>query len=81
MVGGLVRGCEKEGLGSLAELPVQTMNQACAAAGAGTPCGPDVSQWLGSENVVRRYRSAGNAGLAGFEQQLEAWRQRLDRDA
>lgn len=81
VVGGLVRRCEDEGLGSLAKLTVETINQACVATGAGAPCGTDVSQWLGSQNVVRCYRSAGNAGLGGFEQQLEAWRQRLDRNA
>ncbi|MEM7682404.1 MAG: argininosuccinate lyase [Planctomycetota bacterium] len=38
----------------------------------------DVFDWLGPENVVKRYQTAGNAGVSGFEQQLEDWRAMLD---
>lgn len=41
--------------------------------------GDDVYDWLGAENVVKRYQSYGNAGATGFEEQLKAWRKRLDR--
>ncbi|MEO1237139.1 MAG: hypothetical protein AAFX76_10160, partial [Planctomycetota bacterium] len=37
----------------------------------------DVYDWLGPENVVKRYQTAGNAGVSGFEAQLAAWKERL----
>ena len=40
---------------------------------------PDVYDWLGPENVVRRYQTAGNSGSAGFEQQLAEWKERLKK--
>ena len=36
----------------------------------------DVADWLGAENVVKKYQTLGNAGLSGFEQQLTEWKQR-----
>ena len=82
MVGGMVRRCREQGLTQLAQLTLEQMNGLCAAvAGPGgeqaAACGEDVYDWLGAHNVVQRYRSLGNAGVAGFEQQLEAWQQRL----
>ncbi|MEX0884832.1 MAG: argininosuccinate lyase [Phycisphaeraceae bacterium] len=79
VVGRLVQRCEAEGLGKLAALPVDAFNEACREAGsAGEACGADVYDWLGPTNVVRRYASAGGGGVAAFEQQLAAWRQRVD---
>ncbi|MCG8402520.1 MAG: hypothetical protein MJA84_13150, partial [Firmicutes bacterium] len=41
----------------------------------------DVYDWLGPENVVKRYQTYGNAGVSGFEEQLKQWKERLgDRD-
>jgi len=40
----------------------------------------DVYEWLGPENVVKRYQSAGNAGVSGFEAQLQSWKERLQDD-
>ena len=80
VVGSLVRRCEAEGLDRLADLPLDAFNTACAKAGQSeTTCEQSVYDWLGAANVVRRYRSAGNGGVSGFEQQLQAWRDRLAR--
>jgi argininosuccinate lyase len=80
IVGGLVRTCEERGLHALGQLTVGDFNAACAAAGRpGAVCTPEVFDWLGPANVVRRYRSFGNAGLTGFEQQMQVWEQRLTR--
>jgi argininosuccinate lyase len=78
IVGALVRTCEERGLYKLGQLSADDFNAACARAGVkGKPCGPDVFEWLGPENVVKRYRTYGNAGLSGFEEQLREWKKRL----
>ncbi|MCX5661563.1 MAG: argininosuccinate lyase [Planctomycetota bacterium] len=78
VVGALVRLCESRGQHELSQLAVEDFNAACAAAGLGsTLCGKDVYDWLGPENVVRRYRTAGNAGLAGLETQIKQWTKAL----
>lgn len=78
IVGRLVKACQERELSRLADLELDAFNTACAEAGtAGDACGPDVFEWLGPANVVKRYRTSGNAGLSGFEAQLEVWRQRL----
>lgn len=78
IVGSLVRTCHDQGLEELAALSQGDFDRACTKAGlpAGL-CGADVYAWLGAENVVKRYQSAGNAGVSGFEQQLLAWESRL----
>jgi len=77
VVGKLVRACEEQELGELRRLSVEQMNAACDK----PVIEEDVYDWLGPANVVKRYQTAGNAGLAGFEQQLAMWKQRLDTDA
>ncbi len=78
IVGSLVQTCESRGLHTLSQLDVRDFNQACAAAGVKEePCGADVYEWLGPENVVKRYKTYGNAGLSGFEEQLREWKKRL----
>jgi argininosuccinate lyase len=80
IVGGLVNACEERGLHALAELTLADFNAACAAAKCPADvCTAEVFDWLGPANVVRRYRSFGNAGLTGFEQQMQVWEQRLAR--
>lgn len=74
VVGRLVRTCEADGLGELRKLSQEQINEAAGA----DICGADVYDWLGSHNVVRRYQTAGNAGLSGFKQQLAQWKERLD---
>lgn len=74
LVGKLVQTCEQKGYGRLSKLSVDEFNDVC---GDRATCGEDVYDWLGAANVVRRYRSAGNAGLRGFEAQLAQWKQRL----
>ncbi|MFA9478621.1 argininosuccinate lyase [Phycisphaerales bacterium AB-hyl4] len=77
VVGKLVQTCEAQGLGQLAKLSLEQFNDAC---GERTVVDQDVYQWLGAANVVKRYRSSGNGGLSGFEQQLKQWKQRLGQD-
>ena len=84
VVGALVHKCQAEGLGELKKLSVEQFREAVEAAtsggGATTQAegiGEDVYDWLGPENVVKRYQTAGNAGVSGFEAQLAAWKDRL----
>ena len=91
VVGALVHKCQDEGLGELKKLSLEDFRAAVAAAsgggasgGAAKPraavVGEEVYDWLGPENVVERYQSAGNAGVSGFEAQLKAWKERLSDD-
>ena len=77
IVGRLVLRCEQEQRAALSDLSVDQINKACAAAGAGQPADQGVADWLGVQNVVKRYRSFGNGGCSGFKQQIESWKQRL----
>ncbi len=77
IVGRLVRLCETRAAVQLNELKLADFNAACKDAGAKAVCEAGVYDWLGAANVVRRYQSAGNAGVQGFAQQLKAWQQRL----
>jgi argininosuccinate lyase len=78
IVGGLVRTCEQRGLHALAQLALGDLQAACSAAGyPGDTCGADAFSWLGAARVVARYQTFGNAGLTGFEQQMQAWETRL----
>ena len=78
IVGSLVHQCERRGFEQLSQLELADLNTACDAAGAGSDrCGKDVYDWLGAENVVKRYCTAGNAGLSGLREQLKVWKQRL----
>ncbi|MFN3165754.1 MAG: argininosuccinate lyase [Phycisphaeraceae bacterium] len=79
VVGRLVGLCEERQLGVLKKLHVSEFNTVCREYNAGEVVEHDVFDWLGPENVVKRYRSAGNAGVSGFEAQLKAWKERLDR--
>ncbi len=74
VVAALVRNCESEGKTRLGDLALDQFNAACAQEGlAQDICDKDIYDWLGAQNVVKRYRSPGNAGLSGFEQQLKTW--------
>lgn len=78
VVGKLVGICRSEERKALSELGLDVFNRVCGDAGLGEKrCEADVYAWLGPGNVVKRYRSAGNGGLSGFEQQMQAWRARL----
>ncbi len=77
VVGSLVRVCEGHGYHKLSQLDLLHFNAACEAAGQNKVCGKDVYDWLGCENVVKRYQTYGNAGVSGFEEQLKAWEERL----
>ena len=73
-VGRLVRTCQERGLERLIDLPLSEMREVCDRIEG------DVADWLGPENVVRRYQTHGNAGVSGFQQQLAEWKQRLQPD-
>ena len=77
IVGRLVLQCEQQKIAALGELDVDRINDACESVGVGRPADRGVFEWLGARNVVDRYCSFGNAGLGGFEQQIESWKQRL----
>jgi argininosuccinate lyase len=80
IVGALVRTCEARGLHQLSQLTLEDFNAACGKARVrGGACDRGVYKWLGPANVVKRYRSYGNAGVSGFERQLAEWKQRLAR--
>lgn len=72
-VGALVRHCIEKGIEQLKDLSVEQMKAISGCAAIGT----DVDDWLGPENVVKRYQTYGNAGLSGYKQQLEQWKERL----
>ncbi|MGB1124473.1 MAG: argininosuccinate lyase [Phycisphaeraceae bacterium] len=77
IVGRLVGLCEERGVGMLKKLAVADFNAVCNEYDAGDAVSEDVYDWLGPENVVKRYQSSGNAGVSGFEAQLNAWKERL----
>lgn len=70
IVGRLVAECEKKGQ-ELAELDEASLKTACPKIEA------DVYDYLGASNVIRRYRSAGNAGPESTRQQVAYWREAL----
>ena len=80
VVGTLVSQCEKSGKHELAQLSVEEINEAIAKAPhvhAGPRVSDEVYSCLGARNVVKRYQSAGAAGVKPFEEQLSAWNKRL----
>ncbi len=77
IVGALVRLCEQRNLTQLSQLALDDFNAACTSAGQSAVCEQDIYDWLGAANVVKRYRTAGNAGVSGFKEQLASWEARL----
>ena len=75
VVGKLVQACRDKGYEKLSLLKLEDFNAACPQDKKIVE--QDVYDWLGPENVVKRYKSAGNAGLTGFQEQLKAWKERL----
>ena len=78
IVGRAVGLCEERNVHVLKALRVGDFNTICKEYKAKEVVGEDVYDWLGPENVVKRYQSAGNAGVSGFEAQLKAWKERLN---
>jgi len=79
VVGSLVAKCEAEKKTALAQLTVGDFQAALKAHGwPSVGVGEDVYESLGAKNVVKRYRSAGAAGGKPFEDQLAAWKKRLN---
>jgi argininosuccinate lyase len=77
VVGKLVQSCRDKGYEKLSLLKLEDFNAACTDSGSKPVAQQDVYDWLGPENVVKRYQTAGNAGLSGFQEQLKAWKERL----
>jgi argininosuccinate lyase len=77
IVGTLVARCEKEGKHALAQLSVEAFNQVIATK-SDKRVDAGVYDCLGARNVVKRYQSAGAAGGKPFEEQLAAWKKRLN---
>ncbi|MGQ9650842.1 MAG: argininosuccinate lyase [Phycisphaerae bacterium] len=73
-VGTLVAYAEKENR-ELAGLSLDEFTRVCDR------IGNDVYQYLGTANVVARYRTAGNAGPASVRDQIGFWRKTLSRAA
>lgn len=78
VVGKLVQLCRDKGYEKLSLLKLEDFNAACTESGSDAVAEQDIYDWLGPENVVKRYQSAGNAGLSGFQEQLKAWKERLN---
>lgn len=78
VVASLVRTCQQNRLERLGELSLEQFNEVCKEMNLpDDSVAHDVHDWLGAENVVKRYRTAGNGGVSGFEMQLKQWQQRL----
>ena len=75
VVGKLVQMCRDKGYEKLSLLKLEEFNAACPDDKKVVT--QDVYDWLGPENVVKRYQTAGNAGVSGFKEQLAAWKERL----
>ncbi|MEZ6190273.1 MAG: hypothetical protein R3C45_03180 [Phycisphaerales bacterium] len=77
VVGKLVQMCRDKGYEKLSLLKLEDFNAACSEKSGKALVEQDVYDWLGPENVVKRYQTAGNAGVSGFKEQLAAWKERL----
>jgi argininosuccinate lyase len=73
VVGSLVRLCEAKGFHQLSQLAQGDFQSAVAACGSKVKVGPDVYEWLGAKNVVKQYKSYGNAGVSGTREQIAIW--------
>jgi len=72
-IGKLVRHCMDQSVVKLADLSIAQMKQISGC----QSIGDDVYDWLGADNVVKRYQTYGNAGLSGYREQLKSWKERL----
>lgn len=80
IVGALVALCRNTNRYKLEQLSVDEMNEAAGDLVSEPAICEDVYDWLGPENVVKRYQSAGNAGLSGFQEQLNQWKESMRDD-
>ncbi len=74
-IGQLVRLCNEQGKTKLANISLEEMRSVCDQIDS------DVVEHLGAANAIKHYQSFGNAGLNGFEQQLNAWKERMADNA
>jgi len=66
IVGSIVASCEKQGK-KLAELELSELTKHCDR------IDKDVKQYLGADNVVKRYASEGSGGVKQVKKQIEHW--------
>lgn len=78
IVGSLVARCEKEGKTALGQLSLVDFANAIKTHGSAVGVDEGLYEALGAGNVVKRYQSAGAAGGKPFEDQLAAWKKRLN---
>jgi argininosuccinate lyase len=72
VVGSLVRKCDASGRNALAQLSLEEIRTAVKDHGQPpAKVTSDVQQWLGAANVVKQYKSFGNAGHDGYRVALE----------
>jgi argininosuccinate lyase len=71
VVGQLVAECENKKLQRLSDVKLSDMQN------VSLEIGPDVYEYLGPENVVKRYATEGAAGSRQLKRQLEKWRKNL----
>ena len=69
-VGQLVAACEKQSC-ELSDYPLAGFQKVCAK------IDKDVYDYLGAENVVNRYRSAGSAGPKSTRQHIAFWKKKI----
>jgi len=81
IVGEAVRYCESTDRHKLEQLTIDEFNEVAARHEYAGTVADDVYDWLGPDNVVRRYQTHGNAGLNGFREQLAQWKQKLTDQA
>jgi len=72
IVGQLVKKCEKQGK-SLGQLSIEEFKKHC------TLVEPDVYDWLGADNVIKKYVSEGAAGAGQTKAQIRFWQKKLAR--
>ena len=70
IVGSLVASCEKKQV-TLSQVTIEEFNAYSQV------IEDDVYKWLGAENIVNKYVTAGAGGAAGCKEQLDFWQKRL----
>ncbi len=79
VVGSCVGRCKTRGMDRLSRLELEEFRQSCVESGIEADfLSSRLYDYLGPQGVVQRYATSGNAGQAGFDQQLRMWEQRLN---
>lgn len=79
LVGVIVRHCKETNLKAFSQLQLEQLKACCRELELDDNLfAVDVFGWIGAQNAVQKYQSAGNAGLAGFKRELQEWKTRLN---